>query len=69
MTKTNEEVFIPKPYFDIYKDIGSYVGYVNLVGITKVLNSNFRLIQPMTGTDAELPKYKYMYAAPVAATE
>lgn len=38
MTKNNEEVFVPNhnPYFDIYKDVGSYVGYGNLVGITKV---------------------------------
>lgn len=30
-----------------------------------LLVSNFRLIQPMTGTEGELPKYKYKYAVPV----
>lgn len=67
LTKNNKEVFVPNPspYFDIYKDIGTYIRYSNLMGITKVPNSNFRLIQPMTGTEAELPKYKY--AVPVAA--
>lgn len=67
LTKNNEEVFVPNPspYFDVYKDIGSYIGYGNLVGITKVPNSNFRLIQPMKRSDTELLKYKYRYATPI----
>lgn len=67
LTKNNEEVFVPnpEPYFNIYIDRGQYIGYGNLEGITKVPNKNFHLIQPMVGTDAELPKYKYNYAAPI----
>lgn len=36
-----------------------------MVGITKVPNSNFRLIQPMKRSDTELLKYKYRYATPI----
>lgn len=59
-TKNNEEVFVPnpEPYFDIYVDHGQYIGYGNLVGITKVPNKEFHEIQPMNSNDAELPKYK-----------
>lgn len=58
LTKNNEEVFVPnpEPYFDIFKDHGQYIGYGNLIGISKIPNENFHLIQPMTGPQAELPK-------------
>lgn len=67
MTKNNEKVFVPNPeaYFNVYVDRGQYIGYGNLVGITKVPNRDFTEIQPMSGKDAELPKYKYAYGAPV----
>lgn len=67
LTKNNEEVFVPnpQPYFQICIDNGQYIGYGNLEGITKVPNKNFHEIQPNTGPDAELPKYKYNYAAPI----
>lgn len=55
----------PEPYFDVYVDHGQYIGYGNLVGITKVPNKGFREIQPMNGNDAKLPKYKYSYGAPI----
>lgn len=67
LTKNNEEVFIPnpEPYFNVYIDRGQYIGYGNLEGITKIPNKDFHEIQPMIGIDAELPKYKYNYAAPI----
>lgn len=67
LTKNNEKVFVPnpEPYFYVYVDHGQYIGYGNLVGITKVPNKDFREIQPMNGNDVELPKYKYIYGAPI----
>lgn len=67
MTKNNEEVFIPNPlpYFELYVNKDNYIGYRNLRGITKVPNKKFTEIQPMIGTDAELPKYKYSYGWPI----
>lgn len=67
MTKNNEEVFVPNllPYFKLYIDKGNYIGYKNLRGITKVPNKKFTEIQPMRGTYAELPKYKYSYRCPI----
>ena len=67
MTKNNEEVFVPnpQPFFQIFVDRGQYIGYGNLEGITKVPNESFHLIQPTSGADAELPKYKYNYGAPI----
>lgn len=64
--KKNEEVFVPnpEPYFDVFVDHGQYIGYGTLVGITKIPN-NFHNILPMTGVDAEPPKYKYTYGAPI----
>lgn len=67
LTKNNEEVFVPNPlpYFQVFIDHGQYIGYGNLEGITKVPNDDFHIIQPTTGPDAELPKYKYSYGAPI----
>lgn len=65
--KNNEEVFVlnPEPYFDIYVDNGSYIGYGNLEGLSKIPNKGFAEIQPMVGSDAELPNYTYNYMAPI----
>lgn len=67
LTKNNEKVFVPnpQPYFDIFVDHGNYIGYGNLEGISTVPNNEFREIQPIVGTTAELPKYKYNYTAPI----
>lgn len=67
-TKNNEEVFVPNPlaYFELYVDKKNYIGYGNLQGITNVPNKTFSEIQPMRGTDAELPKYKYSYGCPIS---
>lgn len=66
-TKNNEEVFVPnpEPYFDIYVDKGQYIGYGNLIRMTDVPNG-FKYIQPMTASQAEMCKYIYAYAAPIA---
>lgn len=68
LTKNNEEVLVPnpEPYFDVFVvDHVQYIRYGNLGDITKVKNKNFHELQPMNGTDAELPKYKYNYGAPI----
>lgn len=57
MTKNNKEIFVPNPltYFRLYINKGNYIGYGNLQGITGVPNKKFTEIQPMRGTNAELP--------------
>lgn len=55
----------PKSAILLYVDKGNYIEYGNLKGITGIPNKNFSEIQPMKGTDAVLPKYKYSYGCPI----